>query len=131
MTVVTLSRRERLAATLLVCLLSPWPQPPLREREEMAAAGDDVWGEPRPWVEGATRPRRHTVVSASANQTSKFFECGRLSDYVESTHVGLHSTRTPPRKLPCGSTCHARRSLILRHRFSLVLQVEISIPQSK
>ena len=50
-----------------------------------SAAGDDAWGEPRPWVEGATRPRRHTaVVSASANQTSKIFECGRLSDYVES-----------------------------------------------
>ena len=26
---------------------------------------------------------------------SKVFECGRLSDYVESTRVGLHSTRTP------------------------------------
>ena len=89
MTVVTLGRRERLAAALLVCLLSPWPQPPLREREEMAAAGDDACGEPRPWGEGATRPRRHTaVVSASANQTSKVFECGRLSDYVESTRGG-------------------------------------------
>ena len=38
MTVVTLGRRERLAATLLVCLLSPWPQPPLRERGSTADA---------------------------------------------------------------------------------------------
>ena len=72
MTVVTLGRRERLAATLLVSLLSHWPTPPLHETEEMAAAGDDALGEPRPWVEGATRPRRNTaVVSASVNQTSK------------------------------------------------------------
>ena len=77
------------------------------ETEEMAAAGDDALGEPQPWVEGATRPRRNTaVVSASVNQTSKVFECGSLSDYVESTRVGLHSTRAPTSKLPCGSACH-------------------------
>ena len=38
MTVVTLGRRERLAATLLVSLLSHWPQPPLHERAPIADA---------------------------------------------------------------------------------------------